>query len=160
MNVIATITQITITSGKRILQFIGMGKIPYTGSEYMPYGIDSAPIEGTPALYADTSNRDVRVISGYKNQHQKALPGEFRCYATDADGNVTIDLYMRNDGSMEIGGNANHMTQWEALNQGLATYFANQNTAIEAGIASAGGTYTAPAALDISAARLNDIKTA
>lgn len=159
MSIISTIKSATLASGKRMLQYLGMGKLPYTAAEYMPWGVDSAPVNNVRALTAETENRNSRVVTGYENVSQKAAPGEFRCYATDVDGNVVVDIYLRNNGTIEAGGNTNHLTQWEALNTALNSYFSSLNTAITEGVATAGGSYTPPTSpFNMDGAKTNNFK--
>lgn len=164
MNIITSITTCALASGKRTIQALVFGKIPYGAAEYAPWGIDGCPVKGTNALYSETSNTDARVIWAYENGDQLAQPGELRIYATDAEGNEVGRIWLHTDGSIEIGGtgasgsNDNHLTQYEALNTAITNYLTALNEAITAGVGSAGGTYTAPPAIVLTPALTTKLK--
>ena len=163
----------TLVNAIRQLTVVCFGKADVrTANECAPFGTDSSPIAGMSAVYASTSSDKVKVIIGYVNTNQLAQAGEYRIYATDADGNEACRIWLHNDGSLELGGtgaagnNTNHATQFEALNAALQGYVENINTQltlIETAInALAPGTFPdlpVDISCDISAAKLNNIKT-
>lgn len=163
MTIISEIKAAALKSGMRTLQIVGFGKLPYFGQEYGPYGFDSCAVPGINVLYTETGNSNTQAVNGYANVHQQAVAGESSMYATDSTGTEQVRIWCRTDGTIEIGGNAHHMTQYEALNSGLQAEVTKINaelTKIAAAISSLGGTYAkVDVDVDISAAELNNIKT-
>ncbi len=158
-----------ITGGKRLLKALcyGRGTDIRTTQECMPYGVDSCPVANLTAVYASTDNMGQDVTIGYINKNQQAATGEFRFYSTNSDGDLQASGWLHADGkivytgtSIELLGNANHATQYEALNTQLQNYITALNAAILSGVSSAGGTYVEPTTpLDLSTAKLTNIKT-
>lgn len=163
MTVITTIKSVALKAAQRTLQVLGFGKLPYFVQEYMPFGDDGCPVPGARALYQETANKNIQAISGYANTNQKSTPGEKGIYSTDANGLEKVRIQLRIDGTMEIGGNANHLTQYEALNTALQNEVTALNaelTKIQASISSLGGTYAkVNVNVDISNSKLTNIKT-
>ena len=127
--------------------------------QYGPPGLDSAPVAGTLALSASTATQGRDVIVGYQNINQVAQPGETILYSQDAGGNYRATATMRTDGTMELLGTGDFLVRYFALNTALQSYFTSLNTAITAGVSSAGGAYTPPPAPDLTTAKVDKIKT-
>lgn len=153
-----------IINGVRTLTVSGMGKGNVrSAGEIAPSGVDCGPASGLTALYATTGNNGDRVIIGYVNTNQLAQPGECRIYWTDANGNEKGKIWGHNDGTVEIAGtsgivNANHATQYEALNTELTLYINNLNASLTAMGSTWGGTWVPPTTpLDLSTAKATKI---
>ncbi len=115
MNIISTVLK-SLNSTIRKVTVTTLGKgLTRTPTEAAPFGSDTNPVASMQAVYMDTVNSSTPVLVGYFNLDAIAQPGENRQYATDADGNRVFYTWMKNDGTFEIGGNANHMTQFEGL---------------------------------------------
>lgn len=71
--------------------------------EVSPHGIDSRPIPGARGLYTTTSTIGKTYMLGYVNADRKAAVGETRLYATDANGEVKFNLWLRADGTVLMG---------------------------------------------------------
>jgi hypothetical protein len=151
-----------IENGKRILKVLEFGA--KTAVEVAPFGDDGNPVKDMTAIYGRTSASGDAVILGYINKNQLATPGEKRIYSLKPDGGLSIDIFLRTDGTMEIGGNTDNMVKFIPLDAALK----NQDTLINAelikiasAIAALGGAY-APitVATDISPSKLDTIKTA
>ncbi|PXX26291.1 hypothetical protein C7967_11553 [Thalassospira sp. 11-3] len=150
-----------LDAGKRILKIVEFG--PKTTKECAPFGEDSAPLKDMVAIHARTTESGESVVIGYINKDQLANPGEKRMYSLKPDGSLSFDIYLKNDGTVEIGGNGHHLVKYAPLNTALT----DQDTAINTelgkialAIGSLGGTYTpATVATDISASRAENVKT-
>lgn len=148
----------------RILKVLRMGKNDVqTSFEAAPYGVDSNPIKDMEAIYGKTTKAGKTVILGYINKNQLAAVGENRIYSTDSNGNLKFYVWLKNDGTCELGGDADNGVRYSPLNSEL-TAFKNalqaELTLIQAGIASAGGSYSpSTLSLDISQAKIDEIKT-
>jgi hypothetical protein len=153
----------SISGGIRKLKVIVSGKNNVQEpTECMPFGIDSVPIENMTAIYAPSTIQGSNVIIGYVNKNQLAATGEFRAYSTDSSGALVTYIWLHNTagaGQIELGGTADNAMRYTQFNTVMQNYLTLQNTAIQAGIASAGGSYTAPPAPDFTAAKIDEIKT-
>lgn len=163
LNLVKVIST-AIVKAQRIVKVLRYGTNDIqTASAVAPYGVDSNPISGMIAVYAPTVDIAKKVIIGYINKNALADVGEYRTFATDADGNVQFYTWLKKDGTYEIGGAADNAVRYSKLNDGLQSAAGDINTElgkIAAAISSLGGTYTlTPLNLDISASKINEVKT-
>jgi hypothetical protein len=116
MNNFTTVISSSINSLVRTIKILRYGKSDIqTPSEILPYGLDSNPIKDMIALYCPTDEKGQTAIIGYINKNQKAKPGEFRTFATDKDGVEKFYTWMKDDGTMEIGGDTNFAVLFNEL---------------------------------------------
>lgn len=174
MNIVEIISS-KLKSSYRWLKFYRYGRVDtMERRESLPYGVDSNPVKGTRAVFTTTSSAGQGVVIGYINTNQKADVGEFRTYATDSDGNEVFYTWMKNNGTMEIGGDQDNMVRYSELEsafnelkQDFNNHLINWNAfalAYVPGGPTAVG--TPPTALDsqssnadISGAKIDEIKT-
>lgn len=139
-----------------------------TAEQIAPFGDDSVPLKGMDVIYAETEADEQPVIIGCLNTNLLAAPGEKRMFAMklNEDGKTYSQIFytwMRKDGTYEIGGDVDNAVRYTKLNEGLQeqiTKMETQLTEIAAAILVAGGSYTpGDITLDISAAKINEIKT-
>lgn len=97
----------------KVLRF-GLNDVQ-TNYSIAPYGDDSNPIAGMIALYSKTSSKKDTVIIGYINKNQLAQVGEKRLFSTDKDGNEKFFVWLKNDGTMQIGGDSNYAVKFNEL---------------------------------------------
>lgn len=138
--------------------------------EVSSYGDDSNPIKDMVALYAPTDEAGRDYIVGYINKNRLAQVGEKRIFSTDADGVLSTYIWLKNDETMEIGGNTDFMVRYSALetafNQ-LKTDFNNLVTSFNAHMHPTAATGPpspptvsgSPSSADISGAKIEEIKT-
>jgi hypothetical protein len=149
---------------RRIIKVLRKGKSDVqTPMESAPFGIDSNPIKDMIAVYGQTEEKGKTVIIGYIDKNKLAASGETRLYSTDNNGNLKTYVWLKNDGTMEIGGNTKHMVRYEELNTALQNFKTLMQTElgkIQTGIIAGGGSYT-PSSLtiDLSPAKIDNIKT-
>lgn len=142
-----------LKAGKRILKVRVYGKNDSREAfESAPFGTDSNPIAGMDAIFAETSDKGKQVIVGYINQNQLAGPGEHRTYSVDSTGAIKFYIWQKSDGTCEIGGSANHMTRYEGIKSGWDQMLTDLNAARAA-------LSLPPSTADISAGKINEIKT-
>jgi len=122
----------------------------------VPYGVDSNPIADMIAVYSPTLQKGRAVIVGYINKNQLAAVGEHRIYSTDSQGNLKFSIWLKNDGTCEIGGNENHLTRFEELEAGFNQFVQDFNSHSHA---SNGVPPTVPTSAEISRAKIEEIKT-
>jgi hypothetical protein len=172
INIVRTIDTTVDSIGRRIVKFFRLGKTVETAMQAAAYGTDAQPIEDCIAIYAQTGVKGKTVIIGYINKNAVAGVGEHRLFSTDADGAVQFYIHLKNDGTCEIGGSANHMTRYEELETAFNelksdfnTHVNNYNTHVHPGVL-AGPASTAvtvsvstPSQADISGAKIDEIKT-
>jgi hypothetical protein len=84
-----------------------------------PYGVDSVPVKDMIAIYAPTTTGGSEVIIGYINKNQLADIGEHRTYSTNEDGDVKFYIWMKNDGTCLINGNADNAVRYSPLETGF-----------------------------------------
>lgn len=101
---------------RRIVKVLRNGKSDVqTAMEAAPFGIDSNPLKDMIAVYAPTAEKGKTVIIGYLNKNQLADVGETRLFSTDSNGAEQFYVWLKNNGTAEIGGNAYHMVRYEKL---------------------------------------------
>jgi hypothetical protein len=68
-------------------------------------GEDSHPLPGDVVAIVDSVESGSEQVAGYIDPHNEpeAEPGEVRRYARDGDGAVAIVLWLKSDGTMELG---------------------------------------------------------
>lgn len=172
LNFVKTLST-KITDGKRFIKFLRYGKDDVqTSVEAGAFGVDSNPVKDLIAVYAPTGEKGQTVIIGYLNKNQLADVGEFRMYSTDPNGVEKAYIWLKNDETIEIGGDDDHMVRYSALetafNQlksdfdSLVTTF---NTHVHPGVTTGPGSTTvtatpsSPSSADITGAKIDDIKT-
>lgn len=152
MFITKVISNIIESGFRKIKVLVTVDKDVRTAQQVSPFGIDSVPIAGMKAIYAATNKNGKNVIVGYYNKSLLANDGESRLYSVDDDGAVSTFIWLKNDGTMEIGGAANHMTQYEGLATAFNTLKADLNQARAA-------LSLPPSIADITAAKIDEIKT-
>lgn len=162
MITVSLVKEAFIEAGKRFLKVIQYGA--KTADVVAPFGEDSAPLKDMIALYAETAETGDSFIIGYINSQQIAQPGEKRIFSLQSDGSLSIDIHLKADGTMEIGGNSDFAVRYNELNAELQL----QNTALNLEFskiaiainALAPGSYVPSSiGLDLSGARNNEVKT-
>lgn len=160
---------------RRIIKFLRFGNSDVqTSFQAGPYGVDSNPVKDVIAIYAPTSEKGKTVIIGYINKNQLAKVGEHRIFSTDAEGNEATYLYLKDDGTMEIGGASDWMVRFSELEAAFNEFLDDYNNHTHPGVivAVTGGsgapavgtpgntaTTDTPSTADISGAKIEEIKT-
>jgi hypothetical protein len=144
MSFVKTISTEVDSLQRRVIKFLRFGKKDVqTSLQVAPHGIDSNPVKDLIALYADTGEKGKTVLVGYLNKNVLAAVGETRLYSTDADGALQTFIWLKADGTMELGGNTKHLARFEELKSGydqLKTDFNNLVTAFNAHMHPTAGT--------------------
>lgn len=174
MNIVKVIST-KLSDAVRFIKFTRFGRSDVKENrEAAPYGLDSNPVKDTVAVYSSTTTNGQSVVIGYVNRNQKADVGEFRTYATDSDGNEVFYTWMKNNGTMEIGGDADNMVRFselqsafDELKQDFNDHITDYNSHTHIVPQAPSGTTTSqtpiptgsPSAADISGAKIDEIKT-
>jgi hypothetical protein len=127
LQLVKTISSEIDTLSRRVVKFLRYGvSDTRTSIEATPYGVDSSPIKGMVAVYADTSEAGKSVLIGYLNNKQLAESGEMRIYATNDAGAEQFSIHLKKTGicqvsgqSIEIFGVTDNAVKWIPLNAGL-----------------------------------------
>lgn len=148
--------------GRRITKIRGMGKDDTrTAFSTAPFGVDSNPPKNMRAIFVNTTTRNESAIVGYINEDLLADVGETRLFSIDGNGNLKTFLWLKNDGKMQLGGDAKHAVRYEDLNSGLQdfkNFLQTELGKISTGIVAGGGTYTPGTVnIDISASKNDNI---
>lgn len=85
--------------------------------ESMPFGFDGVPKKDLRAVYASTQERGVNVIVGYINVNQIAEEGEVRLYSLDVNSDLSTYIHLKNDNTMEVGGDDDNMVRYSKLEE-------------------------------------------
>lgn len=159
MVAIGKLTGSLVREGRRLITAIIYGKDGVRDSyECSPFGIDSNPYKGIKTVYSTTTNSGEQVNIGYINENVRAAVGETYIYSTNTSGALSFTIKIKNDGTCEMGGNADNAVRYTPLNTGLQ----NELTAINANfatIATALSITLPTVTLNISASKINEIKT-
>lgn len=164
MNLIKVISTSVNTLNQRVIKMFRFSRLDVqTALEVSPYGFDSNPVAGMVAVYAPTTDKGETMIIGYINKNQKAGVGELRLFSTNASGDEKFYTWLKSDGTYEMGGKVDNAVRYAKLNLALQNEVAKINAElgkINGAIVALGGTYAvSPITLDISAAKINEIKT-
>lgn len=159
-NIIST----AITKGRLIIKVLGLGsKDVQTVYNIAPFGVDSNPSKNYRGIWARTENAEDRILLGILFERVLSQAGELRLYAENSSGSEVFSLHLKNNGTAEIGGNVDNAVRFQKLDDGIKSMVSDLNTElgkIQSAITGLGGTYAkSDVALDISAAKINNIKT-
>ena len=124
-----------------------------------PYGVDSNPIEGMVAIFAETSMKGDQVIIGYVNKNAIAEVGGLRLFSTNSAGAEQFYVYLRASNNLELGGDARHLARFEeletAFNELKSAY--NSHTQLSTATGTPTSTTSAASSADISACKIDNI---
>lgn len=129
------------------------------------FGDDSVAPKNYSAVYCDTDNSGDKVIIGYinKNQLTKVKHGEKRIFSLNEEGNLATEIYLKNDGNIELGGNDDNLVRYLKLNEALQAEKNLINAELQkivTAIAAVGGSYAiSPITLDISQSKIEELQS-
>ena len=135
-----------------------------TANQTGPAGIDSKPVPGRVAVYAQSTTKNESVILGYINDSSETNPGEIRIFGTDDSGVEVFYLHIKNNGTAEFNGSADNLVRFAPLNTNFAGLVDDINAEtlkifnfINA--LAPGGYPRLPIVRDVSGAKIDEIKT-
>jgi len=148
---------------RMVVKILRLGKSDVqTSKQVSPYGFDSNPIKNMVAIHSDTGERGKTIIVGYINKNQITEKGESRIFSTDENGLLKTAIHLKNDGTIEVGGNSDFMVRYSALETAFNELQQKFNTHTHAGVTAGVGVTAIPSALstgDITASKIEEIKT-
>lgn len=105
---------------QRVLKVLRLGKSDVqTAIAAAPFGVDSVPIKDTVAVYAQTSDKETKVLIGYLNKNSKAGDGELRLFSVDANGIEKTFLWLKSSGDLELNGATYNAVRFQQLQTGF-----------------------------------------
>jgi hypothetical protein len=141
----------------------------HESAQCAPFGDDSCPIKGVNGLKTITTTSALQIVIGYFNKNPKALAGEKRLYSVKPDGSISFEVWFKNDGTIEIGGNTDNLMGYTEMKKAFDQLKSDLNDFITVYNAHvhpvSGASTTAPGTLgtaskaDMSKAKINAIKT-
>lgn len=172
MNLTKTISTTVDSLARRVVKVLRYGRDDVqSGYAVAPFGVDSNPIKDMVAVYAPTGTKGETVVIGYINKNHIAGIGELRQYSTDEDGEEQFYLWLRNNGTIEIGGDAKNVARYQELETAFNELRDDFNTLVlifnghsHSGVTPGGGitgvtTATgSQSAADITGAKIDEIK--
>lgn len=178
---IGTYISSLIDSGRRRIKVLVTGRSDVQNAyESLPFGVDGSPPENRRAIYAETGEKGRNIILGYINQNQLSSlqAGETSFYSTSEDGGMIQSfMTLRNDGTIEILGTGDFLVRFNELETGFNQLRSDHNAHVNAynahihlttatvgatavpGVLSATASQSTPSSADISAAKIDEIKT-
>ena len=156
---------------RRLIKVLRFGRSDVqTPFQALPHGIDSNPVKDWLAVYSETTEKGKPVIIGYINPDQLAEVGGTRIYSTDSDGAVQFAIYLRADGTCEVGGDTDNMVRYSELetafntlradlNALVTTFNAHQHPTAATGPPSPPSVTGQQSQADISGAKIDEVKT-
>lgn len=120
INIVNIISTALDDAKRRIPKFLRFGKSDVqTAFEASPAGVDSNPIKNTRAIYLKTTGKEEKVIVGYISKNKKASIGEVRLFSTDDKGEEKTFLWLKNDGTIQVGGDSDNSVRFSELKAGF-----------------------------------------
>lgn len=116
VNYVTVISTEINNLSQRIVKFLRNGKDDIQTTEQItPFGVDSNPLKDMVAIYSPTKTKGGNVIIGYINRNQLADIGENRIFSEDSSGDLSTFIWLKNDGTMQIGGDSDNMVRYSTL---------------------------------------------
>jgi hypothetical protein len=148
---------------RRILKVLTFGKSSVNNVyECAAHGVDTNPPKGKKAIVVESVTNGEKFILGYVNESQKSEVGGYRVYATDDQGNEQNNIYLRPDGTIEIGGDTDFMVRYTALETAFNELQQKFNSHVHPGVQAGPGATsptTTPSTGDITQSKIEEIKT-
>jgi hypothetical protein len=162
LTLVKTISTRIDSTKRRLQKFLGLGlKDVKENFLISPFGVDSHAVKDMIAVYSATTELGKGVVIGYINKNALAEVGGTRLYSTNAQGDEQFYVYLRANGKIEIGGDTNHLTRFEALETAVAAHEIALNTHTHLGnLGYPTGPPTVAFVFDISAAKTDNINIA
>jgi hypothetical protein len=132
MNIVTVISNEIVTRFRKIkVRRLGQNDIQ-TPTQAAPFGVDSAPIKNMRAIYADTDKKGKPVIIGYINRELIAGDGETRIFSLDENGELATFIWLKADGTMQIGGDADNAVRFSELKTGFDQLKSDHDALVDA----------------------------
>jgi len=97
-----------------------------------PFGLDSNPIKNIRAVFSKTESTADSVTIGFINEKKETKTGESRLFSTDENGELKIFVHLKNDGTIEFGGDVGNLTRFQELETAFNQLKADHNKLVTA----------------------------
>jgi len=91
----------------------------HLSAQIAPFGDDSCPLNSTKGVKSKTDDNATHVILGYFNRNPLAQEGEKRLYSKRPAGEDSFVVWLKNDGTLEMGGTSDFMVRFSELKKGF-----------------------------------------
>ena len=116
ISIVTTISTALNKLGQRVSKVFRMGRDDVREAiQSAPHGIDANPVKDMVAVYADGQVKGQQVILGYLNKNCISEVGGIRVYSTNTSGAEQIAIYLRANGTIEVGGDSDFMVRYEPM---------------------------------------------
>jgi len=168
MNIMKVASAALNNIGQFIIKVSGNGgKDIREAYQVAPHGIDAKPYPKLKAIYARTDADEAPVIIGYININLIAEDGETRLFSTDSDGQQVFSIHLKNDGTCELGGDADFLVRFNELKSGFDAFKSDVNSFIttkynthtHASVGAVPVPLGSASTASIDAAKIDEIKT-
>jgi hypothetical protein len=174
INIVEVISTAFDSAQKRLVKFYRMGRQDVQDCvQSTPAGIDSSPIKGMRAIYAQTPERGKNYVVGYLSENQLAEPGETRVFSVDSSGELKAWMWFKGDGTIEILGSDDNLMKYAqaaatieeiqqdiaALKQAFTTWVPVPSDGGAALKAAAASWFAQPLVEQIAGAKFDEVKT-
>lgn len=130
---ISRVISSVIENGRRIVKALIWGADDRRNHiEVMPFGVDSVPVRNLRAVVVQTTTKEDRIVLGYINTNQQAEEGEYRIYSIDENGAQATYLWLKADGTIELGGNADTAVKYSELETAFNQLKADHDALVDA----------------------------
>lgn len=121
-----------IFNGFRLVKYVLFGKKGVRETrQSQPHGIDSSPIPKAQIVHVETMNKQESINIGNIDKTNKiATAGETRIYATDDEGILLFDIYLKTDGTCVFNSGTFSSTRFEELQTAFDELKADLNSFI------------------------------
>lgn len=115
------IIQVSGNEIRKVFRYIKtvFSKDSHTAAQIAPFGDDSCPVEGMKGVEASTDDLGKNVVIGYFNRSILADKGEKRFYSLKSDKTESFYVWLKNDGTCEIGGDTDNLVRYSELKKGF-----------------------------------------
>lgn len=115
------IIQVSGNEIRKVFRYIKtvFSKDSHTAAQIAPFGDDSCPVEGMKGVEASTDDLGQNVVIGYFNRSILADKGEKRFYSLKSDKTESFYIWLKNDGTCEIGGDTDNLVRYSELKEGF-----------------------------------------
>lgn len=131
---------------------------PVPAPMYSPPGDDSPPLADDKAFIVKKDGAGLYVVLGTLMVSEGANPGEKILFSRDSYGVTQAKIYLKNDGTIEINGNADFAVAFNDLKTGFDQLVTDFNTHVH--VESGGSTAppTTPSAASIDTSKVTGVK--
>jgi hypothetical protein len=117
-----------IKKGYRIVKYQVFKDNPEEMDAVQPFGFESNPVKDMIALVADTGVKGETVVVGYINKDVLTATGESRMFSTNTSGTLQAYLWLKNNGDILLGGDADFAVRYSKLEEAFNQLKADHNT--------------------------------